>query len=55
MNDEVDNGYTPSVPEEYCHHCGKERYDWSDLGCEYCDARVPGYVGGAQYDVVDPD
>lgn len=29
---------------EYCHHCGKDIEDFSDLGCEYCDARHP-YFG----------
>lgn len=24
---------------ETCSHCGKELEDFSDLGCEYCDAR----------------
>jgi len=26
-----------------CPHCGKDIYDWSDLGCEYCDRRHPGF------------
>jgi len=30
-------------PRECCGHCGKEFEDWSDLGCEYCDARHPCY------------
>jgi hypothetical protein len=28
---------------EYCSHCGKDIYDFSDLGCEYCDRRHPNY------------
>lgn len=24
-----------------CRHCGKELEDFSDLGCEHCDARHP--------------
>lgn len=27
----------------YCPMCGKEYEDFSDLGCEYCDVRYPGY------------
>lgn len=27
--------------EECCDHCGKPLYDFSDLGCGYCDARHP--------------
>lgn len=30
---------------EYCSHCGKDIYDFSDLGCEYCDQRHPGFIG----------
>jgi hypothetical protein len=37
MGDDYDDG------REYCHHCGKDIYDWSDLGCEYCDRRHPHY------------
>ena len=28
---------------ECCPHCGKEFEDFSDLGCEHCDQRHPGY------------
>lgn len=28
-----------------CHFCGKEFEDFSDLGCEVCDSRHPGFVG----------
>ena len=28
-------------PSRYCHHCGKEYEDWSDIGCENCDQRHP--------------
>jgi len=35
------------VPEEReletCHFCGKELEDFSDLGCERCDRRHPGF------------
>lgn len=27
--------------EDFCKHCGKNIYDFSDLGCEYCDRRHP--------------
>lgn len=27
----------------YCGRCGKEFEDFSDLGCELCDARHPGF------------
>jgi hypothetical protein len=37
MGDYYDDG------GEYCSHCGKDIYDWSDLGCEYCDRRHPAY------------
>lgn len=37
MGDDYDDG------GEYCLHCGKNIYDWSDLGCEYCDRRHPGF------------
>jgi hypothetical protein len=30
--------------EMICDHCGHDMHDFSDLGCEYCDARHP-YVG----------
>jgi hypothetical protein len=33
----------PPDPESVCPHCGKDRYDFSDMGCEYCDARHPGF------------
>jgi hypothetical protein len=33
---------------EACHYCGKEFEDFSDLGCEHCDARHPHY--GVIYD-----
>lgn len=26
-----------------CPHCGKEYEEFGDLGCEYCDARHPGF------------
>ncbi|MCP9495910.1 MAG: hypothetical protein MSG64_15785 [Pyrinomonadaceae bacterium MAG19_C2-C3] len=26
---------------ECCSHCGKDIYDFSDLGCGYCDRRNP--------------
>lgn len=26
---------------DFCHHCGKNIYDFSDLGCGKCDARHP--------------
>lgn len=29
--------------EQCCPHCGKDIYDFSDLGCEHCDARHPGF------------
>lgn len=29
--------------ETTCDHCGKDIYDFSDLGCGYCDARHPGF------------
>ena len=28
---------------ECCPHCGKPLEDFSDLGCEYCDRRHPGF------------
>lgn len=31
-----------------CWHCGKEFEDFSDLGCEYCDSRHPGFGVAAQ-------
>jgi hypothetical protein len=27
--------------DDICSHCGKDRYDFSDLGCGYCDRRHP--------------
>lgn len=27
--------------EPVCGHCGKAFYDFSDLGCGYCDRRSP--------------
>lgn len=38
--------YEPEEPpeaERCCHFCGKEFTDFSDLGCEYCDTRCPGF------------
>ena len=29
--------------DEYCSHCGKAFEEFSDLGCEYCDRRHPGF------------
>lgn len=34
-----DDGPEPDT----CPHCGKEYEDFSDLGCERCDQRHPGY------------
>lgn len=33
--------------EDFCSHCGKNFYDFSDLGCGFCDRRSPdwGLVG----------
>lgn len=31
----------PEPPENYCRHCGKNIYDFSDLGCGHCDRRSP--------------
>ncbi len=28
---------------ERCSHCGKDIYDFSDFGCEYCDYRLLNY------------
>jgi len=36
--------WSPDEPEPVCDHCGKPLEDFSDLGCEYCDARHP-YFG----------
>ena len=47
-----DNDDCFDAPLEICHHCGKDRYDFSDLGCIYCDGRVEGFIGGANYDIV---
>lgn len=33
----------PDYEPEYCSHCGKELEEFSDLGCEYCDSRHPGF------------
>ncbi len=51
MNDhpETDEDYMPNGGEmdgydpPCCSHCGKAFDDFSDLGCEYCDTRHPGY------------
>jgi hypothetical protein len=40
-------GSEPWMPyeddEPTCKHCGKPLYDFSDLGCEYCDRRHPDF------------
>jgi hypothetical protein len=33
----------PDHGPDRCRHCGKELEDFSDLGCELCDARHPGF------------
>jgi hypothetical protein len=34
----------PEKPDsDYCRYCGKDRYDFSDLGCSACDARHPNF------------
>lgn len=33
----------PDEAEPICGHCGKALEDFSDLGCEHCDQRHPGY------------
>ena len=30
---------------ECCPRCGKEYEELSDMGCELCDARNPGFIG----------
>ena len=35
--------FDPGFPPQFCDHCGKDFEDFSDLGCEYCDARHPHY------------
>jgi len=31
--------------EPKCEHCGKPIYDFDDIGCAMCDARVRGNFG----------
>jgi hypothetical protein len=41
---EPDQGPDPEPPpRDYCPHCGKEFEDFSDMGCERCDRRHPGF------------
>lgn len=39
----IDDGPEFRGEDSTCEHCGKDRYDFSDLGCEYCDSRHPGF------------
>jgi hypothetical protein len=49
---EAENAVAASMGDDYdglgweestCSHCGKDIYDWSDLGCGYCDRRHPDF------------
>lgn len=31
---------------ERCVHCGKDKYEFSDIGCAYCDTRHPAFGTG---------
>lgn len=35
---------TQEPDDSFCPYCGKDYEDFSDLGCEHCDRRVPGFV-----------
>ncbi len=46
----IDDSYPPEYfdddrEKEACPHCGKEYEEFSDLGCEHCDRRHPGFLG----------
>jgi len=36
----ADDSAAEEEEEPCCEKCGKPIYDWSDYGCERCDARV---------------
>jgi len=40
---EVVNPFADDQKPEVCKHCGKELYDFSDIGCGYCDRRHPDF------------
>jgi hypothetical protein len=45
MEDDEQEWFDPDDDEttERCDHCGKPFEEFGDLGCKFCDARVPGF------------